>query len=99
MPNPPPVVRGHRLGYARVSTLDQDPALQLDALTAAGVDEVFVDHACGALTGRPQLTELTAGSGPATRWWCGGWTAWAARRRICWRRSPSWGSGGWGLRR
>jgi len=51
------VLRGHRLGYARVSTLEQDPALQLDALTA-GVDEVFVDHASGVLTARPELVEL-----------------------------------------
>lgn len=46
-------VRGYRLGYARVSTLEQDPQLQLHALAAAGVDEVFVDHASGALAERP----------------------------------------------
>jgi DNA invertase Pin-like site-specific DNA recombinase len=49
---------GYRLGYARVSTLEQDPALQHDALTAAGVDRVFTDHASGALTERPQLTAV-----------------------------------------
>ena len=34
---------GHLLGYARVSTTDQDAALQIDALTAAGCYRVFVD--------------------------------------------------------
>jgi DNA invertase Pin-like site-specific DNA recombinase len=53
-------VTNYRYGYARVSTLDQDPALQLDALTAAGVGSelVFVDHASGVLTERPELTKL-----------------------------------------
>jgi hypothetical protein len=33
---------GYRLGYACVSTLDQDPALQHDALLAAGWQRIFV---------------------------------------------------------
>jgi DNA invertase Pin-like site-specific DNA recombinase len=50
----------YRLGYARVSTLEQDPAAQLDALAAAAVDQVFLDQASGALTERPELIRLLA---------------------------------------
>jgi DNA invertase Pin-like site-specific DNA recombinase len=46
---------GQLLGYARVSTLDQDPALQTDALDAAGCFRVWTDKASGKLDKRPQL--------------------------------------------
>jgi len=46
------------LGYARVSTTDQDPQLQLDAMHKAGCDRIYTDHASGAATARPRLDEL-----------------------------------------
>ncbi len=47
-------------GYARVSTVDQDPQLQLDALAAAGVaaDHVVVDQASGSRKDRHGLNQL-----------------------------------------
>jgi DNA invertase Pin-like site-specific DNA recombinase len=49
-----------KIGYARVSTSDQDPQLQIDALKAAGVDEILTEHASGKDRNRPVLKEALA---------------------------------------
>jgi len=44
------------VGYARVSTTDQNLALQHDALRAAGCERIFTDTVSGARVERPGLT-------------------------------------------
>tara|TARA_R110000822_G_scaffold126082_11_gene261261 strand:- start:19374 stop:19973 length:600 start_codon:yes stop_codon:yes gene_type:complete len=44
-----------RVGYARVSTQDQNPDLQLDALNAAGCEEIFHEKMSGRIRARPEL--------------------------------------------
>ena len=45
-------------GYARVSTTEQAPGLQVGALEAAGCEEVIVERASGGKRDRPELQRL-----------------------------------------
>jgi len=45
------------IGYARISTTDQDLALQQDALEKAGCDKIFTDKVSGTKEARIGLTE------------------------------------------
>jgi DNA invertase Pin-like site-specific DNA recombinase len=43
------------IDYARVSTLDQNPELQTDALKIAGWEKILIDKISGTVSDRPEL--------------------------------------------
>jgi len=45
------------IGYARVSTLEQNLDLQMDAMKKEGCEKIFTDTTSGAKTERPGLTK------------------------------------------
>lgn len=47
-----------KIGYARVSTHDQDLSLQLDALQQNGCEKIFEEKVTGTTKERPQLQQL-----------------------------------------
>jgi DNA invertase Pin-like site-specific DNA recombinase len=50
-------LQGHRIGYVRVSSFDQNPERQLESIQ---VDKVYTDKASGKDTQRPQLDVMLA---------------------------------------
>ena len=59
------------IGYARVSTLDQNLALQRHALKEAGCAKLFVEQVSGAVLDRPALREALEFARAATLSLCG----------------------------
>ncbi len=49
-----------RIGYARISTNDQNHHLQIDALKKSGCIKIYEETASGARKDRPVLAELLA---------------------------------------
>ena len=47
-----------KIGYVRVSTPDQNPNLQHDALTEAGCEKILVDRVSGTVRERPGLEKI-----------------------------------------
>ena len=54
-PKQRPEAASMHIGYARVSTRDQDVAMQIEALEAAGCDQIFTETASGSRADRPEL--------------------------------------------
>ena len=50
----------YKVGYARVSTAQQSPQLQIDALQSAGCQKIYQEIASGAKAQRPQLEQMLA---------------------------------------
>ncbi|MDX2295742.1 MULTISPECIES: recombinase family protein [Streptomyces] len=70
---------GHLIGYARVSTDDQEAQLQHDALAEAGCAGIFTDKASGRSTDRPEPTAALDYPRPGDTLCVWNWTASPAR--------------------
>jgi len=46
------------IGYSRVSTREQNPEAQYDALAEAGCDRIYIDKVSGTLSRRPELEKV-----------------------------------------
>ena len=64
-----------RIGYARVSAIEQNLDLQEDALKAAGCEKVYTDKTSGTRAEQPGLERTQPICGPAISSWSGSSTA------------------------
>lgn len=61
------------VGYVRVSTNDQNTALQRDVLERSGCKLIFEDKISGKTSDRPGLKRLLKSLSPGIRLLCGSW--------------------------
>ena len=74
---------GATIAYCRVSSRDQNPGLQLDALDTHGYDRLFAETESGKRgVQRPEFTAPCRPCSPATRSCSGSPTGGAARPRT-----------------
>ena len=76
------------IGYARVSTEDQDLTLQRSALMEVGCERIYEEKVTGARRTRRNSLGCSTSFGRVMWWSCHDSTGWRGRRAICWR-SPS----------
>jgi predicted site-specific integrase-resolvase len=55
---PPAKIEIIKIGYARVSTDNQNLERQIDLLNKYGIDEIFTEKISGTLASRPEIDKL-----------------------------------------
>jgi hypothetical protein len=77
---------GMKIGYARVSTLEQNLDLQLQALKKAGCRRIFQEKISASTRNRPEFQRMFDQIPTATSWLSGNLIAWPAPPAIYLRR-------------
>ena len=72
--------KGQRVGYLRVSSLDQNELRQLEGLA---LDKTFTDKASGKDAKRPQLEVMQSFVAKAIQCFVTRWTGWPATSMTC----------------